>query len=164
MHADAPLPKEILALLDSAYVLEKENVLHDAWAQLYTLKNLRPGYVQLRYNDFTDGAPLSDEKVLAIWGGAVHTRSVKLKKGSYKLTITSRGTESGNAYPHLNVYAGAKKLGDFFTTAELTDKAFEFELLNDEEIIFKLEMDNDAYVPGKSDRNAFIKSVVIEPR
>ena len=57
-----------------------------------------------------------------------------------------------------------KNLEIFFTTAELTDKAFEFELLNDEEIIFKLEMDNDAYVPGKSDRNAFIKSVVIEPR
>jgi hypothetical protein len=139
-------------------MLLKQEKFHDAWAQLFvSKKRLATNGTTISYTDFApgEGTILNDQKVIAIWTGAINTKPIHLEKGAYKLSIMAMGTSFKDEFPHLNIYGEGKKIGNFYTTAQFTSKEFTFENANDT-VTFKIEMDNDLNQEGVGDRNAFI--------
>lgn len=163
-HGDQPLAEEKRKALDTAFVLLKEGSFIGAWAQFYMSKTAANSKIKTIYHDNfaeNEGTVLSAEKVLAIWGGVVHAKPVKIEKGRYRLTVAAYGTQSKGVFPHLNVFVNEKKLGDYFVTQTLAEKSFEFQA-TEEEVIIKLDMDNDYSSPSEGDRNTLVKYVVLE--
>lgn len=162
-HNEQPIKEERLKMLDKDYVLLKQDKFFDAWAQLFvSRKKLSAGHI-LNYTDFApgEGAVLNDQKAIAIWSGAIHTKPIHLEKGTYSLIITAMGTSFKDEFPHLNIYNSDKKIGNFYTTNQFAYKELMFENVNDSTIL-KIEMDNDLSQEGAGDRNAFIQSIILE--
>ena len=161
-----PPDSMVLRSLDTAYTLLKEKDFYDAWARCYVAKKYQEGnYYVIPYSAFVpgEGEILAGAKNLSIWHGAVHSLPVMVKKGKYTLTVKALGTIAANQYPHLNIYANGKKLGDYFLTDKMEEKDIEFNNENDENVIFMIEMDNDLFIPAKhEDRNVLLESIVLK--
>jgi dolichyl-phosphate-mannose-protein mannosyltransferase len=165
-HSEQPISAERLRLLDKDYILLKQEKFYDAWAQLFvSRKRIATSGINISYTDFApgEGAVLNDQKAIAIWAGAIHTRPIQLEKGAYKLSIMAMGTSFKDEFAHLNIYNGDKKIGAFYTTAQFAGKEITFENVNDS-IVLKIEMDNDLNQEGVGDRNAFIQNIILEKK
>ncbi len=167
-HGVPPLSDEAIKALEQNYVLLRQNKFYDAWAMLFVAKNKVPQKVNATVISYTDFAPgegtvLNDEKVIAIWSGAIHTKTIPLSKGTYSLSVLSRGTSAKDEFSHLNVYCSGKKIGEFYTTEALGSREFLFEN-NGDNATFTIEMDNDFTQEGHGDRNAFIQSLILEKK
>lgn len=165
-HSEQPVTAERLQKLDKDYILLKQEKFYDAWAQLFVSKNrIAARGITINYTDFAagEGAVLNDQKAIAIWAGAIHTKPIQLEKGTYKLTIMAMGTSFKDEFPHLNIYSSGKKIGDFYTTAQFAGREFIFENESDS-IVLKIEMDNDLNQEGVGDRNAFIQNIILEKK
>jgi hypothetical protein len=147
-------------------MLLKQEKFYDAWAQLFvSKKRISASGTTINYTDFApgEGAVLNDQKSIAIWAGAIHTKPIHLEKATYKLTIMAMGTSFKDEFPHLNIYSSDKKIGDFYTTAQFAGKEFTFENVSDS-VVLKIEMDNDLNQEGVGDRNAFIQNIMLEKK
>jgi mannosyltransferase len=162
-HGAQPIKEERLKMLDKDYMVLKQEKFYDAWAQLFvSRKKLLAGHV-INYTDFApgEGAVLNDQKAIAIWAGAIHTKPIHLEKGTYSIIIAAMGTSFKNEFPHLNIYNSDKKIGNFYTTDQFAYKELMFDNVNDSTIL-KIEMDNDLSQEGVGDRNVFIQSIILE--
>ena len=150
--------------LDTAYSLIEQKQFLDAWAQFYASKRSRSGgFFKFLYTDFTDGEKLVREKQVAIWNGSVHAKPVVLKRGDYQFFITAWGTPAANVFPHLNIYVNDKKIADYFVSSALAEKVFTFQLADETNATFRIEMDNDLTIANKKeDRNAFLESILVK--
>jgi hypothetical protein len=150
--------------LDTAFTLVKEKEFYDTWAQLYLRKHVRkssshimlipkyfPGQVANYYN----------ADVVAIWAGAITSLPVQMKAGTYNIIISQMGTPLNNIYPQLSFYANNDKIGNLSATETFQSIEFSLKLATDQDVTFKIQLDNDDASNGQ-DRNAFIKSVIIE--
>lgn len=165
-HGDKMLDNDKRKALDTAYALIKQKEFFDAWAQFYVSQKYQEGnYYIIHHTDFMpgEGQILPGQKHLSIWNGAVHSLSQMVKKGKYKLTITAMGTVAGKLFPHLNIYSNGKKIGDYYVTDRMEEREFELDNAADGNIVFKIEMDNDLFIPGQNeDRNVFLESIVLK--
>lgn len=162
-HGEKPLDDEKLKLIDTAYNMAADEKFYDAWAQLFIhKKTMADQYRVIDYQDFENVSILEDIKAAAIWGGTIQTRPISLKKGLFKLTITAMGTPVKGTFPHLNIYLGQTKVGDYFVKGAMEDKSFTVESPGQDSLVLKIEMDNDFYLEGEGDRNAFVRKIVLE--
>jgi hypothetical protein len=139
-----------------------EEKFYDAWAQLYISKKIDGNNRLITYTDFEENAStlFPDEQSIAVWGGFIKTRPVKLTEGKYKITISSRGSVAKGEYARLVIWANEKKVTEFTTTEGFQPQKFDLDLANDEDVIFKIELIND-YSGSDGDRNAFISTLII---
>ena len=152
--------------MEADYTMLKQEKLYDAWAQLFvSRRNLSANGIIINYTDFIadENSVLHDEKAIAIWTGAIHTKPISVEKGLYSLVVTARGTPLKNEFSHLNLYINNKKIGDFSTTGQFSDMEFPLEIVNDS-ITLKIEMDNDLMQKGVGDRNAFVKNIILKKK
>jgi uncharacterized membrane protein len=148
-------------LVDSFFVLKKEQRWVDCWAQLYlsnrSIKN------EMTTNDFPSNS-IADigEKVVAIWNGSVTSNPFAISRGDYIMRILAKGTPARDIFPHLVVSVNDKIIGDYFTTQDFQDKAFTFRVDKESDSIrVKIELVNDLADPQThEDRNAFLKRIV----
>lgn len=162
-----PMPdKAKLKGLDTAYTLLKERTFYDAWALFYMSKRfMTANYIFIKYDDFAPGtgSVLTNEKQIAIWKGAISTKPVAIKKGTFKMAISAMGTSAANVFPHLNIYMNGKKIANYFVTGNMEEKSFDFDIDSDMNATFTIEMDNDFQVPPNQDRNTFVQYIIIKP-
>ena len=128
---------------------------------LYIARN-NTQFVQLNYRNFTGGDILPEEKVVALWGGALVSQSIFLPQGGFRITITARGDAAAGEYPHLIVYVNDRQAGNYYLLNEMQQHSLTFDNSASQNVTVKLEMDNDYYEPGKGDRNAFVSQVLFE--
>ncbi len=135
----------------------------------YTLSEVKPVNVSDRWQNIdyqyfpADKLfDLNGKKVVAIWNGDVSSQPIFLAAGKYKLTLVTMGTPASGIFPHLNFYINNIKIADFNTPSDYSSVEFTFEQKKDGEIIFNLQLDNDAVDKvTKEDRNAFIHAIRI---
>lgn len=98
----------------------------------------------------------------AIWSGDTITTFINASKGSYKLSVESKGTPVGAIYPHLNIWIDTTKIGEYHVSKDYTITSFYFKKAGDNTATIKIWMDNDAISTNKQeDRNAFIYKACI---
>ena len=161
-HGEQPLTSDQRKGLDSAYAMTMEGKFYDAWAQLYISKKIDSNNRLITYTDFEEnsGTLFPDEQSIAIWGGSIKTRPVKLTGGRYKITVSSRGSVAKGEYARLAIWANDKRVAEFTTTEGFLPQMFDLDLSTDEHVIFKIELTND-YSGSDGDRNAFISTIII---
>jgi hypothetical protein len=104
---------------------------------------------------------LDKEKVLPLWSGEIALNAAGLSNGKYQIIISSKGTKAAGVYPHVNVFVNDRKIGDYTATPQFEQKFFNFEL-EENNVVIKLQMDNDLYDPDNNeDRNVFVRSIII---
>lgn len=124
-------------------------------------------FVTLNYRDLDLQDPnqvfeQNGKKVIAIWGGDIVMKPIKLPPGRYRMTISSNGTAMDGIYPHLNVFADTDRIGSYYATGSYLKTDIYFDQKKDNDIRIKVLMDNDASNPvNKEDRNAFIQYITI---
>lgn len=102
--------------------------------------------------------------VVPIWGdGWTASLPIKIKKGSYKVTISGFGTAALGEFANIEVMAGDKIIGDVFVDSEMKEYNLPYSTEIDEEVIFRVHLNNDLSIPGKEDRNAFVRSIRLSP-
>jgi 4-amino-4-deoxy-L-arabinose transferase-like glycosyltransferase len=152
------------SFLEENFILEYQFEYFDAWAHFYRLKNEASKTESLlKITDFFN-INLDDSNHWALWeSGTCKSRAISLKKGTYNITIL------GNSWPqipinnenaHIVIKQNSKIIADFYLS-EKTDKAensFEFEIEEDQEVIFEVTFDNDITINGQ-DRNAIIYNI-----
>ncbi|HEX7847247.1 MAG TPA: hypothetical protein VF476_15710, partial [Chitinophagaceae bacterium] len=160
-HGDPKPDPSVIARLDSTYLLLKQKDFYDAWAMLYVLKETGgKNYLIIRHDQF-EGGPFLPGDFVALYNGSIRSRAIPIQKGKYRVVITSRADPGGGQYPHVNVYLNNKKEMDYFLSNETKENSFVSEIDADD-LVIKIEMDNDFSEPGKGDRNAFIQTVILE--
>jgi hypothetical protein len=159
-HGDERLSAEKHKQLEESYYLVKQKDFHDAWAQLYARKDSAL-VLDHQYFEPDRIIEIDGEKIIAIWGGSIHTRPVYFENGRYTLIITVRGTPLEGVFPHLNIFANDVKTGDFSLSDTYEDYEFPLILNEDTMVTFRLEMDNDAHNPQTGeDRNALVRYII----
>jgi mannosyltransferase len=153
------------AALDTAYDLVKQKDFHDAWAQLYISKHsMAEKDMVIGLDKFPNNiTTLDKERFAAVWGGAITSLPIAIKAGRYNMDIMSKGFPSQNIFPHLKVYVNDQLIGDFFTTAEIEENDFDFEIKNNTDALIKIELDND-FADASGDRNAFVSRIIISKK
>jgi hypothetical protein len=159
---EAKLADASRAALDTAFDLEKEKDFYDAWAQLFISKHYMSDQLMvIGLDKFPNSvATLGNERLVAVWGGAITSLPIPIKAGHYNMEISARGYPARNIFPHLKVYVNDNQIGDFFVSESLQQKNLDFEIKSQTNVIIKIEMDNDLS-DATGDRNAFIKKIII---
>lgn len=161
-HGEQPLTADQRKGLDSAYIMTMEEKFYDAWAQQYISKKINRDSRLIAYTDFEENTStlFPEEQSIAVWGGSIKTKPVKLTRGTHQVIITSRGSIAKGEYARLVIWANDKRVSEYTTAEGFHPKRFNLDLTNDEDVIFKIELIND-YSGADGDRNAFIHSLVI---
>ncbi len=162
-HGEAKLAADKRAALDTAFTLMKDTSGYDAWAELYVSKWAANGSQVITSTNFPEpnAADIDGQKVIAIWGGTVKSYAVTFKKGSYEMSVLSKGTPVAGVYPHLNIYMNGKKVYEFYTPQVFGTRKTIISVPADGNYEIQIELDNDASDPAKSeDRNAFIQRIL----
>jgi mannosyltransferase len=101
--------------------------------------------------------------VMAMWDGMVQSEKISLKKGDYKLRITSRGTTVRDTFPELEVGIDGNKLGTYICTKDYQEKIIDLRIPSDTTVSIYFKILNDFYDPvSGEDRNVFIKKVIVK--
>ncbi len=118
----------------------------------------------ITYIDFAEneGTVSSENKEIALWNGAIHSKPVNIKHGKYNLSILARSSDANNEFSHINIYCNDQKIGDYFLTASMEEKTYVFQAPNDTSIVVTVDIDNDISIPGGGDRNVFLQHIVFE--
>lgn len=101
--------------------------------------------------------------IVAIWGGTIQSQMVHLKKGSYRLYLSCRGTSVRDTFPVLEVSVNSKALGCCTCSKEYNDKMFQFSIASDTLIRVGLNLLNDVSVEqSREDRNVYLRKLFIK--
>jgi hypothetical protein len=110
----------------------------------------------LDYLRFDSTVVYGQQKTIALWNETpANTKSIILSKGSYLLSVYTKGTPAEGVYPHIKVYVNDSLIGSFYNKADYEHVALPFVQHNDGKTAFKILMDNDFHT-DKEDRNSFI--------
>lgn len=104
-----------------------------------------------------------DGFLLFPWGGTLSSRKIGFKKSRYEIRITSKGTEVQGENAHFKVYIGEDLIGEYFAATDYKETVLSYESINETHMgQLSVEFSNDFVDPvTKSDRNAWIKSIII---
>ncbi|MGZ5190697.1 MAG: glycosyltransferase family 39 protein, partial [Flavisolibacter sp.] len=153
-HGDKMLDTTQINDLSANYILLKQQTFHDAWAQLFISKSQQSDSSRMiGFNDFApnEGTIFSAEEMIAVWGGAIRSKSFTLQKGRYDFTISARGTPVQHVFPHVNIYLNEKKIFEYSVSDMMRDTTFQFENPQDGEVVIKIDFDNDLAIVGEGD-------------
>ena len=117
---------ELAKSLDTGYLLLKQKDFMDA-ARLYVSRKQVPGnYFMLGGHDFGEVSIIPEDKAIAIWSDAIHSKSIHLEAGQYTVSIIARGDQGKKVFPHLNIYINQQKVAEFFVTDKFETRSFSF--------------------------------------
>ena len=157
-----PRPADsILRKLDSTYTMVSSRDFYDAWAILYIKKDSKE-YVKLNYSEFSGGDIIPTEQVIALWGGTLTSKTITLPAGKYKLAVTARGEQSAGEFPHIIITMNDRQLGGYYVSKEMKEQNFVLENNSTDPVVIRITMTNDHYIPGKSDRNVYVRQLLFE--
>lgn len=159
-HNPGELPDEILKKLEAGYLLSTQVDFFDAWLRLYLPAKQSNSDEAVAF-DNSQYFNLDKERVVALWGGSIHSKPIRIQPGKYVVELKSRGTPANNLFPEVLVKAGNKTLGIIKSTDIPTTSEFIFEAA-DNPVTLSFEMTNDLSNPAKKeDRNFFLYNVSV---
>ena len=97
-----------------------------------------------------------------MWGGTLASKPISIPAGEYKLIITARGEPSANEFPHIIIKIDDQQVGNYYVSKEMKDQNFLVKINSTAPVVIQITMTNDHYIPGKSDRNIYLKQLLFE--
>jgi hypothetical protein len=152
------------------YLYEQGRIVKSFEQRGYIVSEVKPEnkdslVVRLDYTYYDPSKTWKDDYLnqvfMPMWGNdAVEAKPISLSPGKYSVTVVSKGGEVDGVYCHNNLYVNNMKLGDFTSTYLLGRYKFYFEVKDNNPVVIKVDMDNDAAKEGH-DRNSFISYIDI---
>jgi hypothetical protein len=102
-----------------------------------------------------------DFNVVPVFGGAfVSSNPVFLSKGPYHIIANLTGTPAMGEFPKVEMMINDKVVSEFDVTSDFKDYKIAYMAKEDLNAVISIRLKNDLLIPGKEDRNAFIKSIL----
>ena len=147
------------------YRLEDKIEKFDAWAVKFHYINNDEIHFNLRGfgNKLFDG----QGQLVFATNDKITYPSFNLEKGNYTFMISLQSLPElpiDNVNAHFKLYVNGEQLADFFASEKLNSKpvTIDFSLVEDTDIVFELEYDNDVIKSKELDRNAILKDIFIK--
>lgn len=135
----------------------------EGWLSEETLEKAKEEFLRNHYNLLiTTGFPNDDGFRMGSGGAAKFNLQNHIKPASdrlYTITLTCRGTEVNNIFPHVILYADTSRLGDLYSTRGKKEHAFTVSQVFPPKYI-RLEFDNDTYTK-RQDRDLYLYGVTV---